>query len=61
MEGRDKVPSLNPEPNEMMPDYAPNVEHFKLSLRKGAVNFGSMSNRKTNMNKVYDKGTTFYT
>ena len=61
MEGRAKVTELNPEPPEMMPDYTPNVDFFKHNLRKGAVEFGSMSSRKPNVNKVYDKGMTFYT
>lgn len=61
VEGREKFTSLNPEPQEMSPDYTPNVEYFKANLRKGAVVFGSMSSRKPNMNKTYSAGHSFYT
>lgn len=60
-EGRAQVPSLNPEPHEMMPDYTTNVEYFKKNLRQGAVKFGSMSSRKPNINKNYSLDRTFYT
>lgn len=60
-EGREKFTTLDPEPLEMQPDYTPNVEYFKTNLRKGAVEFGSMSERRPNMNKTYGDDKTFYT
>ena len=60
-EGREKFTTLDPEPLEMQPDYMPNVEYFKTNLRKGAVEFGSMSERRPNMNKTYGDDKTFYT
>ena len=45
VEGRERITSLNPKPPEMQPDYLPNTEYNKISLRKGAVVFGSMSAR----------------
>jgi len=61
MEGRDKIPKENPEPHEMMPDYRPNAEYVKKNLRQGAVKFGSMSDRKPNLNKTYWQSNPFYT
>jgi len=45
----------------MMPDYNPNVEFYKKNLGQGAVIFGSMSDRRPNINKNYNADRTFYT
>ena len=53
LEGREKVASLYPDPPEISPDYNANVLYYKDNLRKGAVSFDGMSERKPNMNKTY--------
>ena len=59
-QGRAKEPDLNPEPEEFSPDYNPNKDRFKKNLRMGAVKFDSMSSRKPNINKTYDKTQIYY-
>ena len=61
VEGRERITRLNPQPQEMQPDYLPNTEYNKKSLTKGAVVFGSMSSRKPNINKTYGTPQTYYT
>ena len=60
LEGREKVPSLYPDPPEISPDYNANVLYYKQNLRKGAIEFQSMSSRKPNMNKTYGYSRQFY-
>ena len=59
-QGRVRETELDPAPAEFAPDYNPNKDRLKPSLRLGAVKFDGMSSRKPNVNKTYDKTQAYY-